>query len=210
MTDHREREIGRSRPRSGLAHEIAPSRRSRRSITRPPLARNDDSKGPLTALLGFADRVQDRSAAESAPPECVRQFVAFWVGGSEYALPIDVVLKVLRVDVVTRVPQAPPHVRGVTNVRGRVIPVFEISTRLGGEPVEIGPESCIVAVTFEGRTLGLLVDRASTVVSLPDSAIEPPPDDVLGASADYISGVGKHGRRIVILIELENILASTE
>lgn len=166
---------------------------------------------PISPLVRFADQVQgERSATEPAPPEQVRKLVAFWVCGAEYALPIEVAREVLRVDTISRVPQAPPHIRGVTNVRGRVIPVVELSTCLGGDPVELTPHTCLVVVAYEGRTLGLLVDSASGVMALPESAIEAPPEDVLGTSASYISGVGTYQDRVIILVDLERVLATGE
>jgi purine-binding chemotaxis protein CheW len=193
-------------PSSGLAAEVLPrlraklaEKRSRRDVKR--------DTAPVSSLLGFADEVQAAVAApDERPPSPTRQLVSFWVCGAEYALPIACVQEIFRAGEISRVPQAPEHIRGVTNVRGRVIPVVEVSTRLGGDPVTITPESCIVAVIHEGRVLGLLVERASRVITLEEEAIEPPPREVLGRGADYVVGVGKQDHRVILLLELERLL----
>ncbi len=191
-------------PRSGLASEILPVLREKVAADSSRKA-EEKRKAADSALIEFADDVQEAAERERRPAP-VRKLVSFFVCGAEYALPIDCVREILRIETISPVPQAPDHIRGVTNVRGRVVPVVEISTRLGGEPVEITAQSCIVAVEYEGRVLGLLVERASSVVTLSEDAIESPPEEVLGDSADYVTSVGKHDGRIIILLELERLL----
>jgi purine-binding chemotaxis protein CheW len=107
---------------------------------------------------------------------------------------------------VTRVPQARRHVRGVTNLRGRILAVVEIRTRMGLTPAEITPRSRIIVVGVHERTLGILVDGVSQVVKVPANTVAPAPEEVLSSNADYITGVARRDSRLIILLDLERLL----
>ncbi len=153
-------------------------------------------------LLAFADWVssgqKNRGAAEA---EEERTFVAFVLDREEYGLPVESVREVLRVGEVTRVPQAPPHIRGVTNVRGSILPVVEIRTRIGLPPLDPGPEARVVVLEVGERALGLLVDRVARVAKVRLGEIEPPPAEVVTARTDYVVGVAKRPEGLLILLD---------
>ena len=153
-------------------------------------------------LLAFADWVssgqKNRGAAEA---EEERTFVAFVLDREEYGLPVESVREVLRVGEVTRVPQAPPPIRGVTNVRGSILPVVEIRTRIGLPPLEPGPEARVVVLEVGERALGLLVDRVARVAKVRLAEIEPPPAEVVTARTDYVVGVAKRPDGLLILLD---------
>ena len=153
-------------------------------------------------LLAFADWVssgqKNRGAAEA---EEERTFVAFVLDREEYGLPVESVREVLRVGEVTRVPQAPPHIRGVTNVRGSILPVVEIRTRIGLPPLDPGPEARVVVLEVGERALGLLVDRVARVAKVRLAEIEPPPAEVVTARTDYVVGVAKRPDGLLILLD---------
>jgi purine-binding chemotaxis protein CheW len=162
-------------------------------------------------LLDFADELQRRSAATEAPsPGPELQLVTFALDQEEFGIPIGQVREVIRVSDITRVPQARPHVRGVTNLRGRVLAVVEIRTRMGLTPAEITPKSRVVVVGVHERTLGILVDSVSQVVKVPAATVVPAPDEVLSPGADYISGVARWNSRLIILLDLEKVLLLPE
>ncbi|HSE68821.1 MAG TPA: chemotaxis protein CheW, partial [Gemmatimonadales bacterium] len=98
------------------------------------------------------------------------------------------------------------HIRGVMNLRGRILPVVEIRTRFGLERAELTPRSRVVVVEAHGRMVGILVDVVSQVVKIGESAIVPPPDEVVSQRADYVSNVARVGPRLIILIELDKAL----
>jgi purine-binding chemotaxis protein CheW len=136
--------------------------------------------------------------------------VTFVLDREEYGIPVVQVREVIRVGEITRVPQAPAHVRGVTNLRGRILPVVEIRTRLGLEPGVVSPRSRIVVVEVHDRVIGLLVDAVLQVAKVPLDTVAPPPDEVLSPQADYISGVARWSSRLIILLELEKALLPQE
>lgn len=163
-------------------------------------------------LLAFADWVteqKDRSVeAESVDEE--RTYVSFRLDREEFGVPIASVREILRVDEITRVPHAPRYVRGVTNVRGRILPVVEIRTRIGLSPLVPTPAARIVVLEVGARTLGLLVDGEARVARVKASQVEPPPDEIVSARSDYVSGVAKRPEGLLILLDPERTLVVKE
>jgi purine-binding chemotaxis protein CheW len=159
------------------------------------------------SILDFADRVQAPApAAAAAPVERELHLVLFELGEEQYAVPIAMVREVVRVADITRVPHAPAHIRGVMNLRGRILPVVELGTRLGLAPAEIGPASRVVVAEVLGRLLGYLVDRVVQVTKITEGSVVPAPDEVRSSSGEAITGIGRRGDRLILMLELERIL----
>src|SRR4051812_5020956 len=159
------------------------------------------------SLLQFADELQSLSAATEAPsPGPQLHLVTFALDREEFGIPIDQVREVIRVGEITRVPQARLHVRGVTNLRGRVLAVVEIRTRMGLPAAEITPRSRVVVVGVHDRILGILVDGVSQVVKVPAETVAPAPEEVLSPGTDYITGVARWNSRLIMLLDLEKVL----
>jgi purine-binding chemotaxis protein CheW len=159
------------------------------------------------SLLHFADELQRLSSSTEAPaPVPELHLVTFALDREEFGVPIQQVREVIRVSEITRVPQARPHVRGVTNLRGRILAVVEIRTRMGLPPAEITPRSRIMVVGVHDRTLGILVDGVSQVVKVPTPTVTPAPEEVMTPGADYITGVARWNSRLIILLDLEKVL----
>lgn len=157
-------------------------------------------------LLGFADGLEQKAEADMIAPGPELHLLTFMLEREEYGLPITRVREVIRVSEITRVPQAPPHVRGVTNLRGRILAVVEIRSRLGLEAAVVSPAARIVVVEAHGRVLGLLVDRVSRVTKVPTESVAPVPDDVRSPDADYLTGVARWDSRLIILLDLDRVL----
>ena len=158
-------------------------------------------------VLEFSDRVQAPAvAAAAAPVERELHLVIFELGSECYAVPIAMVREVVRVVDITRVPNGPPHIRGVMNLRGRILPVVELRTRLGLESAELTPASRVVVAEVHGRTLGYLVDRVLKVTRLGESSVVAAPEEVRTGSADALTGVARHGDQLLLMLELDRIL----
>jgi len=134
------------------------------------------------------------------------QFVTFRLGQEQFAVPIGAVQEVVRLPDVTPVPQAPWFVEGVINLRGRIIPVMDLGKRFRLADRPRTRKTRILIVEADGRLVGLIVDAVSAVVRLPAGAIEPPPPMVSGIGVDYITGVGKLGDQLVVLLDLAQVL----
>lgn len=159
------------------------------------------------SLLRFADELQRQApATEALMPSPELHLVTFALDREEFGIPIEQVREVIRVGEITRVPQARPHVRGVTNLRGRVLAVVEIRTRMGLPAAEITPRSRVVVVGVHDRILGILVDGVSQVVKVPAETVAPAPEEVLSPGTDYITGVARWNSRLIMLLDLEKVL----
>jgi purine-binding chemotaxis protein CheW len=159
------------------------------------------------SLLRFADELERQApATEARRPSAELHLVTFALDQEEFGIPIEQVREVIRVGEITRVPQARPHVRGVTNLRGRVLAVVEIRTRMGLPAAEITSQSRVVVVGVHDRILGILVDRVSQVVKVPAETVAPAPEEVLSPGTDYITGVARWNSRLIMLLDLEKVL----
>lgn len=134
------------------------------------------------------------------------QYLTFLLNGEEYAIDILRVQEIKGYSAITPIPNTPPHLRGVMNLRGNVVPVIDLRLRLGMEPAPYGQFTVIVLVMIGTRVHGMIVDAVSDVLHLAPAAIEPPPD--LGASVDtsFINGMAKPAGRLIILLNVDRVV----
>jgi purine-binding chemotaxis protein CheW len=130
------------------------------------------------------------------------QLVTFGLGGEEFAVDILAVQEINRMMNLTRVPQSPPEVEGVINLRGKIIPVIDLRKRFGLATAEHSEQSRIIVVEVHGRVLGFIVDRVSEVLRISSRIVEPAPKMVCSVDSDFIAGVGKLQDRLLILLDL--------
>lgn len=136
--------------------------------------------------------------------------MTFRLDREEFGIPIQQVREVIQVGDITRVPHAPPHIRGVANLRGRILAVVEIRTLLGLQPAAVTSRSRVVVVEVHDRVLGILVDAVTQVVKVPTAAVAPAPAEVLSPGTDYITGVARWHSRLIVLLDLERALSIRE
>jgi len=134
------------------------------------------------------------------------QLVTFSLGSEEFGVDIMCVQEIIRIPPITRVPKAPHYVEGVINLRGNVIPVISLRTRFGMPRVEETDLSRIIVLQVQTKVFGIRVDAVTEVLRLDSESIEPPPPIALGMDAQFIRGVGKIGERLLILLELDQIM----
>lgn len=132
--------------------------------------------------------------------------VVFKVGGAEYALPAAEVLQLEAYEGATQVPGAPPYVSGIVQVRGRVVPVIDLRARFRLPAAERTLESRIVLITAGDRVVGLLVDSAREVISLPEGQISAPPRLVAERSEGFVRSVAQLGGRLLMLIDTRKVI----
>lgn len=140
----------------------------------------------------------------------ILQLVTFNIGNEEFGVDILKVQEINKVIQVTKIPNAPNFVEGVINLRGKVIPVINLRTKLGLKKKEEDKNTRIVVIEIHNRTIGFLVDAVSEVLRIPRSITEPPPPMVAGVSAEYITAVGKLEDRLLILLDIDKILTVSE
>ena len=142
------------------------------------------------------------------------KYLTFCLGDEEYGIEILRVREIIGLMDVTPVPRSPAHIRGVINLRGRIIPVLDLRRKFGMEPFQPSEESCIIVldVTFDGvlAHMGVLVDGVCEVLDIAGDDIDPPPP--LGAELgnQYLLGMAKAKDGVKILLNAERILHANE
>lgn len=134
------------------------------------------------------------------------QLVIFKLGREEYGISILQVQEIKRMTDITRVPHTPPYIKGVINLRGSVLPVLDLRKRLNLPSLEDSDDNRIIIVKVEDITVGMIVDSVSEVTALEQENIELPSAVVGGVATNYLSGVGKQDDRLLILLNLDEII----
>jgi purine-binding chemotaxis protein CheW len=141
------------------------------------------------------------------------QYLTFFVGGEEYAIPILRVREIIEYSRVTRVPSTPPYIRGVINLRGSVIPVIDLAVKFGLEPAAITKTSCIVVVELSGTEqtiMGVIADSVRQVVDFAQDEIEAAPSFGIHGRVDFLLGMGLMGDAFVLMLDIDKVLSTTE
>jgi purine-binding chemotaxis protein CheW len=193
-------------PPSGLAEDIL-AREEARAVEAAPLPAREAAPAPLAARPESLAFLMAPAREERKPVEAHEHLVTFLLGDEEYGLDVRLVQEIIRLTEITPVPRAPEFVKGVINLRGRIIPVVDLKHRLTLGHVDGQSRAArIVVAKLRERLVGLLVDGASQVLKVPLSLIEPAPEEVVEVDVDYIRGVAKLENRLVILMDLTRIL----
>jgi purine-binding chemotaxis protein CheW len=142
------------------------------------------------------------------------QFLTFLLAEESYAVSILRVREIIEHDTVTRVPNMPPSIRGVINLRGAVVPVVDLAVRFGLRDCQVTKRTCVIIVEVEVNgerlVIGLMADAVSQVIDLPPADIEPPPPFGTRVRVDFLQGLGKIGKRFVLILDLDRALSSTD
>ena len=134
------------------------------------------------------------------------QLVVFRLGREEYGVGILQVQEIKRMTDITRVPRTPQYIKGVINLRGSVLPVLDLRKRLNLPAQEDSDDTRIIIVKVDDITVGMIVDLVSEVTAINQDNIELPSTVVGGVAANYLSGVGKQDDRLIILLNLDEII----
>lgn len=148
--------------------------------------------------------------AQASSAGLSQQFVAFHLGHEEYAIPISFIQEIMRIPEITRIPGLPGFVRGVINLRGKIIPVISLAERFNIETQTSGDSLRIVVSYVDDKVIGLIVDSVSEVLRLSDETIEPVPPTLARIEVAYLKGVAKLEKRLVILIDMEKLFSGLE
>lgn len=132
--------------------------------------------------------------------------VTFNLMKEEYGVEISSVQEIIRAADITPVPGAPSHVRGVINLRGKIIPVVDLRRRFSLPEADINDNQRIVVVELGPKRIGMLVDCVSQVIKVPAGVVEEMPDEAVSVDGNYIKGVGKLDSRLIIILDLNKSL----
>ena len=169
--------------------------------------------------MGALIRSGSRQAAQHAVQQLQavvegQQYLTFTVAGEVFAIAISVIKEIIEYRIPTEVPMMPAHIRGVINLRGRVVPVIDLAVRFGRAAGTVSRRTCIVILEInqdeQQQEIGVVVDAVSAVLDMADANIEPPPKFGAKLRTDFISGMGKIDEKFVIVLDVERVLSIAE
>ena len=138
------------------------------------------------------------------------KFLTFSMGKEEYGIEIRFVTEIIGIQKITDLPDMPAYVKGVINLRGKVIPVIDVRLRFGFEERDYDERTCIVVVNINELSVGMIVDSVREVLDIPANQIDPPPSVRKGHESRYIQGLGKVGNDVKIILEIQKLLFDEE
>lgn len=139
------------------------------------------------------------------------KFLTFIIGREEYAIEIKYVTEIIGgIQAITEVPEVPNYVRGIINLRGKIIPVMDVNLRFKKEPKPYGDRTCITVIDIDDLSVGLIVDNVAEVLSIAEENIDPPPDSRSGFSNHYIKGIGKVGNTVKLILDCKVLLGDED
>jgi len=156
----------------------------------------------------YIDQMTD-SITESEAESSEKKYLTFVLGSEEYGIDINDVKEIVGIQKITNVPDMPPFVKGVINLRGKIIPVMDIRIRFSMSDRDYNDRTCIIVVTIEDKEIGLIVDNVSEVLDIPIKDIENA-ESVSGKNEKYINGYGKVADSVKILLDIQSLLVGEQ
>lgn len=138
------------------------------------------------------------------------KYLTFKLCDEEYGLEILKVREIIGIMGITNVPQTPEYVKGVINLRGKVIPVIDLRLKFSLDSDEYTKETCIIVVDVRGMLMGIVVDTVSEVLDITDKDIEPTPEFGSRIKTDFILGMGKVENEVKILLDIDRVLSNED
>ncbi|RPE03056.1 chemotaxis protein CheW [Candidatus Pantoea deserta] len=139
-----------------------------------------------------------------------QEFLVFTLGDEEYGIDILKVQEIRGYDQVTRIANTPDFIKGVTNLRGVIVPIIDLRVKFSQPDVEYNDNTVVIVLNLEHRVVGIVVDGVSDVLSLTQDQIRPAPEFAVTMSTEYLTGLGALGDRMLILVDIEKLLSSEE
>ncbi len=138
------------------------------------------------------------------------RYLTFNLGEEVFGLEIKYVTEIIGMQPVTKIPEVASYIKGIINLRGKIIPVIDMRLKFGKEPAEYNDRTCVVVVDTEELVVGLIVDRVSEVMAIDDEDVSPPPDIRTGIKNRYIHGIGKVDGSVKLLLDCKMLLDGDE
>ncbi len=161
---------------------------------------------PLTTIVhAMTTAAPDTAIADSR----AGKYLTFFLGDEEYGLEILKVSEIIGMQPITRVPRVPAFVRGVINLRGKVIPITDLRAKFD-MVIEEGRDACIIVVQMNGVQTGVVVDRVSEVVAIAAGDVEDAPSFGAGIRTEFLLGIGKAAGRVKLLVDIDKVLEASE
>ncbi len=152
------------------------------------------------------EEIRSSDEAESPAEEESRlEILAFMLEDEEYGVNIMSIREIIRPIPITSVPRVPDYIMGIISLRGRILPVFDLRSRLKLSAAGRPKKPRYIVVTTKQGLVGLVADTVTGVLRVPESVVDPPPSIIVGEEGEFIRGVAKEGERLVILLDIERV-----
>lgn len=164
-----------------------------------------------TTVTATTDAIKEgqelQTSSENNADHELSQVVSFQLAKEEYGLNIMSVQEIILMGEITQIPEVPSYVRGLINLRGKVIPILDLRIRFGMETVQQNEHTRIIVVNCESYIIGIVVDAVNEVLRIESDQIEPPPKGLSGIDQAYLSGLVKMEKKIMILLDIDKIMS---
>lgn len=137
------------------------------------------------------------------------RFLTFVLSNESYGIEIRHVTEIIGIQPITEVPELPDYIRGIINLRGKIIPVMDVRLRFKKNYREYNDRTCVIVIDIKDTCIGLIVDSVSEVITIPDAEIVAPPD-MSKSGNKYIKGIGKVGSEVKLLLDCDKLLSEEE
>lgn len=134
------------------------------------------------------------------------KFLTFSLGKESYGIEIQYVTEIIGIQAITEIPELPEYVKGIINLRGKIIPVMDVRLRFKKEVKEYNDRTCVIVIDIKDTSIGLIVDSVSEVINIPEQDIEVPPKMNRGYNNRFIKYIGKVGNDVKLLLDCEKLL----
>lgn len=138
------------------------------------------------------------------------RFLTFMLDKETYGIEIRFVTEIIGIQAITEIPELPDYLKGIINLRGKIIPVMDVRLRFRKEPAEYNDRTCIIVIDIRNISIGLIVDSVAEVITIPDQDIVEPPKMNSESGNRYIKNIGKAGNEVKLLLDCEKLLSEDD
>ena len=138
------------------------------------------------------------------------RYLTFLLGNECYGMEIKFVIEIIGIQAITEIPELPEYVKGIINLRGKIIPVIDVRVRFKKETKEYNDRTCVIVVDIKDLSVGLIVDSVAEVITIQEQDIVDPPQINKGTNNRYIKEIGKVGTAVKLLLDCEKLLSEIE
>lgn len=138
------------------------------------------------------------------------RFLMFTLGADNFGIEIKYVTEIVGIQPIIAMPEVPNYMKGIINLRGKIVPVIDIRLKFKKEPIEYTDRTCIVVIDTNALSVGIIVDSVSEVLGIDDENIVPPPSVGTSISNRYMQGIGKAEDKIILLLDCQELFLENE
>lgn len=156
------------------------------------------------------ERAMAGMEAEKESSDLDGKYLTFWTEKQLFGIPIADVVQIVQMQPITEIPEFPSYAKGIINLRGTMIPCIDVSLRLGKMVAPYDDHTCIIVTNIRDRVIGLIVEGVEEVTDILDEEISPPPAMSSDYVNTYLTGIGKHNGKVILLLDAQKILGADQ